>query len=359
VTTDPAAVRLVVVCGVDASAAPFARATAAAAVADGLRAVLLVADDITAEITAEPVGTPWSVLFDDAFDALTGTQAPAGARAGLADARCAAIVSAVDEAVTDRRNDLVVLDAGDHRGALGLLAHVAAVRSVVAAATGPRVATTADGAFDRLVTAATVAARQEALLVDVGTTWRIHLAPQRESADRAVGVLAALAVLGARVDGVALADYPRKGSPGRVRSPAVAARARVAAVGRVRVWRTDAGRPAVPKKASVRRAGPSLPAVRWLAPVEVDGLWQWRIVLGDPARSTVQVGVDADHLVLAVAGVRRWVPLPSVLSRTVAIDVLRDGEGLTVRFRPDARLWPTAPVPAQVPAPHSDAVALP
>jgi arsenite/tail-anchored protein-transporting ATPase len=59
-------------------------------------------------------------------------------------------------------------------------------------------------------------------------------------------------------------------------------------------------------------------------------------------RERVRLSRRGDDLVMEVPGQRRVMSLPSVLRRCrVTVATLRDGE-LTVRFRPDPALWPTA-----------------
>lgn len=74
-----------------------------------------------------------------------------------------------------------------------------------------------------------------------------------------------------------------------------------------------------------------------------DGVLVWHIPLPGAERGDLDLVRRGDELLLAVAGSRRTVPLPSALRRcAVAGAALRDGE-LTVRFAPDPSLWPASP----------------
>lgn len=335
--------RLVVVCGVGTPSAAVADASVRAARDEGWQASLVVADDV--EPAVEVSADPWRALLDAGLHALGATTLPA-ATLGLASARHAAVLTAVEVALAGPEGDVVVLDAGDQRAARDLLAHSPAVEAAIGAVLGPRLAMgssgDADGAFDRLTAARATADRQARVLTGPDAVWRVVVAPRVEAASRALDVLAALAVLGARVDGVLLGDYPRKDFPSAVRDEAAAARKLLEDQAGVRVARAGTGRRPAPDGASTRGAGPTQPVLRTHDPLGDDKAWEWGISLPDLASRVARVGVSGDRLVVEVDGSQRWLDLPAVLRRTVAVDVAREPGGLLVRFRPDPSTWRSA-----------------
>jgi len=177
------------------------------------------------------------------------------------------------------------------------------------------------------------------MLTDETTVWRVVTASEPASTRRAARTLAALAVLGARVDDVLLDRYPRKDFPARDRRRAAGARALLEDEIEMRTRRLRASGAVARAGESVRSTRPGQPVLTCAAPVETEGRWAWRIDLPRSARPD-RVGVDAGHLVVEVDGCRRWLDLPAVLRRTVALDAVRDSSGLIVRFEPDPASWP-------------------
>lgn len=66
--------------------------------------------------------------------------------------------------------------------------------------------------------------------------------------------------------------------------------------------------------------------------------WRWPVPFADP--SGISAMTTGDDAVLTVAGVRRVVPLPSVLRRCVLEQATVDEGVLELRFVPDPDMWP-------------------
>ncbi|PYC87800.1 hypothetical protein C7C46_03395 [Streptomyces tateyamensis] len=91
-------------------------------------------------------------------------------------------------------------------------------------------------------------------------------------------------------------------------------------------------------------AGPE-PAARWPWRAEdrraEEGVLVWRLAAPGAERADLELVRRGDELVVALGPYRRILPLPGALRRcTVAGAALRDGE-LTLRFAPDPGLWPS------------------
>lgn len=57
------------------------------------------------------------------------------------------------------------------------------------------------------------------------------------------------------------------------------------------------------------------------------------------ASARAMVGRLADDLVVTINGAHRWLALPAVLRRCIAVEARRGDHGLTVRFTPDPAVW--------------------
>ena len=335
--------RLVVVCGVGVPSAPLAQATADAARAQGLVVRSVVTDEI--DTVDGLAGSPWHEVLAAAVTALGAATVPVAA-AGLSDGRRAAALAHVLAAAADPAVDLVVVDAGDQRSARDLAAHPGAVGALLAAMQGPALAMgssdDAGGAFDRLTAARSVVERAIDALTGPATVWRVAVPPRATSVPDVWRAFAALVVLGARIDGLVLDEYPRKSAAADVRADAAAAQAELELGTAVRVWRGGADRRAVPKDAPV--AGPAGPVAMLVPrdPLGDDQSWEWALALPRPVIGRVRVGVADERLVLESDGAYGWLDLPPVLRRTHAVEAFRDSGGLLVRFRPDPAVWPSS-----------------
>ncbi len=63
------------------------------------------------------------------------------------------------------------------------------------------------------------------------------------------------------------------------------------------------------------------------------------LALSGSAAASARVGRRGEDLVIAFDDVLRWLPLPPVLLRCMAVDGARTAEGLRVRFTPDPSQW--------------------
>ena len=173
---------------------------------------------------------------------------------------------------------------------------------------------------------------------------RFVVPPTSAGADALERALAVVSTLGVGVDGVIVHRYPRKSEPwpSDVRDEARDAleSVRVAAHG-VAVWKSGAdGRPA-PKGHSpmgpfgkVQVLDHDELAVR----VEDEAL-SLELPLSPMARQLAHVGVTAEHLVVEVDGVHRWIELPAVLRRCRPLSGRRTSDGVRIEFEPDPGLW--------------------
>lgn len=96
------------------------------------------------------------------------------------------------------------------------------------------------------------------------------------------------------------------------------------------VRRRDGSSPPGPLRAIVdRESGSGLEAV-----------YRLRLQLPHVAPGTLTLGRVDDDLIIGAAGLRRRVRLASVLRRCLVTDAQLRGSELTVRFRPDRKVWP-------------------
>jgi arsenite-transporting ATPase len=218
--------------------------------------------------------------------------------------------------------------------------------------------------------------RLRSMVTDPGVTAvRLVLTPERVVVAETRRTLAALALLGVRVDGLlvnrqvpavaadstgeaaawlrarraeqdaVLAALHAEVSPLPVEPVAFMAAepvglAALQALGE-RLELADAGRftgasgPAEPPEP------PGLLSVRRVAGSgrSPDAEFELRLALPLTASADVRLARVGDELAVTVDGRRRLVGLPPVLRRCRAVDACQDGGGLAVRFRPDPDLW--------------------
>lgn len=202
------------------------------------------------------------------------------------------------------------------------------------------------------------------------TAVRLVLTPERVVVAEARRTLAALALLGVRVDGLLvnrLVPAVPADSPGEAAAWLRARRAEQEAV--LAALRADvsplpvepvaflaaepvglAALQSLGERLGLAGAGPSVGAaaepsellsVRRLAGSgrSPDAEFELRLSLPLPASADVQLARVGDELAVTVDGYRRLVGLPPVLRRCRAVDARQDGSGLALRFRPDPDLW--------------------
>lgn len=86
--------------------------------------------------------------------------------------------------------------------------------------------------------------------------------------------------------------------------------------------------------------GPLKPVVDRESGTGLDAVYRMRIELPQVDPSSLTLGRVDDDLIIGSGGMRRRVRLASVLRRCIVIDAQLRGTELTVRFRPDRKVWP-------------------
>jgi arsenite-transporting ATPase len=211
-----------------------------------------------------------------------------------------------------------------------------------------------------------------ALLTD-GAAVKAHLVltPERVVAAEAVRTLSSLALMGVRVEElivnqVLLQDdcYEYRNLPAhpafdwyaeRICEQQIVLRQLDATIGDVELVLTPhlAGEPIGPKALSEllhnarRRDGSALPGpLRPVVDLEsgsgLGSVYRMRLELPQVDSGELTLGRVDDDLIIGAGGMRRRVRLASVLRRCTVSDASLRGSELTVRFRPDPKVWPTA-----------------
>ncbi|MBM7810778.1 ArsA family ATPase [Saccharothrix algeriensis] len=268
--------------------------------------------------------------------------------------------------------DVVVVDCGPTAETLRLLAlpeavagylerlfptHRRVVRGLLAGLAGPgSSAERWDATADALGRLAEDLGRLRELLTSPDTAVRLVLTPERVVAAETRRTVAALALLGVRVDGVvANRLVPDPGAdPGPAarwlrtrRAEQEAVLASLADLGPVRTVEHLAGEPvglaALLDVAERLYAGADplaggAPGGPLLEVEPVGDEYRLRLALrvGDSDLDLARVG---DDLAVTVDGRRRLIALPSLLRRCAVVGAELDDTGLAVRFRPDPDLW--------------------
>ena len=328
-----------------AGTSTMAVATAEAARAEGLAAVLL---DGTGEAAVLPaaqaaIAGPVARVFADlGADALL-PQAWSGL-AGLA--HLSTLLEA--EAALDSA-EVVVIDMGTHTRARELVQLPATLLRLLDSALTPRLAMRRpadgeEGVFESLSTLRGTMIRLDRMLTRPSTTLRLVTQPRMEGVERTAEALAVLSMLGVGVDGIIVNRYPRasEGWPKAVMTRAGRAlEAMAAAADGVPVWKSTTRLRPVPKGHSV--VGP-LGRVRGLdadqLPVVVsDEALLVDLPLAGRARAEARVGVQGGSLVVALGDVHRWLPLPPVLRRCRPVRAERTDDAVRLVFEPDPATW--------------------
>lgn len=86
--------------------------------------------------------------------------------------------------------------------------------------------------------------------------------------------------------------------------------------------------------------GPLRPVVDRESGTGLDAVYRMRLELPPLDATTLSLGRAGDDLIITVGALRRRVRLPSVLRRCVVAGAALRGSELTVRFRPDPEVWP-------------------
>ena len=88
--------------------------------------------------------------------------------------------------------------------------------------------------------------------------------------------------------------------------------------------------------------GPLRPIVDRESGTGLDAVYRMRITLPPLDATTLNLGRAGDDLIVSVGSLRRRVRLASVLRRCIVIGASLRSSELTVRFRPDPAVWPAA-----------------
>jgi hypothetical protein len=138
-----------------------------------------------------------------------------------------------------------------------------------------------------------------------------------------------LATHGVAVDGVVVVRGPRE------RDEADALVARVEMLG-ITAWSTGRRRRPAP---SGERVNAVLSSPRETRFGEIEVRTEGDRLIAVVPLAADRVGIDDDHLVIDVAGGLRWLPLPSVLTRSSVVGAHRRRGTVEIVFEPDATRW--------------------
>lgn len=209
------------------------------------------------------------------------------------------------------------------------------------------------------------------LLADERVGAHLVLTPERVVAAEAARTLAALAVMGIRVDELIVNQvlfqddsYEYSNLPehpafdwysARISEQQSVLDELATTAGDVRLVLTPhlAGEPVGPKALGqlldeARRRdgapppGPLRPIVDRESGSGLDAVYRLRVELPPLDATTLNLGRAGDDMIIAVGGLRRRVRLAPVLRRCIVTGAALRGSELTVRFRPDPAVWPQA-----------------
>jgi arsenite-transporting ATPase len=216
-------------------------------------------------------------------------------------------------------------------------------------------------AYEAVARADIELAAAQAVIEDAGTTVRLVVEPGAHAAEALRHARTGLALYGHRLDAVIANRLLPTGSPdpwlaelsAQQRKELRALRAELAGtpgtpgtpvhglphLGREPLGAADLAELAVPEVSPGDRTDRPKP---WTVEDRLasDGHFVWRLPLPGATRERLDLVRRGDELVIDTEGFRRILPLPSALRRcAVAGAALREGV-LSVRFEPDAGLWP-------------------
>ncbi len=267
-----------------------------------------------------------------------------------------------------QQSDVVVVDAGPLARVRDLCVLPGTLAHLLDAAMTPRMAmwrsvSGAGGLFESLSDLRMGVRAWLDVLQHDATSVRLVARPERDCVDEVLGSSAVLSMLGVDVDGIVVNRVPRKGAGGTDGHAARAeGRATVAALTEgsdgVPVWRATSrpdARPSVrpvPKGSSpvALLTDAAVPATRARSmglSADDDG-YRLAIPLRGEARRRARVGVQDDRLVVSLDGVHAWHELPSLLRRCEPLGAARTATGVTIRWSPDAGVWPHRPAAERV-----------
>ena len=261
---------------------------------------------------------------------------------------------------------VVVVDAGSLVRVRDLCALPGALARLLDAAMTPRMAmwrsaSGAGGLFESLSDVRAEVVTWLGVLQHADTSVRLVGRPDPAAVDDLLRSSALLSMLGVAVDGIVVNRVPgRDRKDARARALRSGVLAAIAALEEgsdgVRVWRSkesDEGRPQVrpaPKgtTAVTLLSGTAVPATRsrTMTLSSDDDGYLLDVPMRRPARQLARVGVQGDCLVVSFDGVHAWHEIPSLLHRCAPVGAVRTSTGITIRWSPDADVWPRVPADA-------------
>lgn len=267
--------------------------------------------------------------------------------AALPGVRTLAVLDEIRRACLEE--DVVVVDAGSLATLRELLELPHVLLRLLDASLTPRsaMARPDSGAlFDSLSEARLQVLHLQSVLTSESTSVRLVGRAADDGIESVVAAAGTASMLEVTVDGVILARFPRRkdGVADRLRKQARRAeRALQAALPHVPVWRSSDRPRSAPKGRAVLDVLAPANAVAPLGePVASGDGYRWDLRMPGEVTQRVRAGTQGGSLVLEYRGVHRWIDLPAVLKRCVAVDGERAETGLSLRWVPDADVWPQA-----------------
>lgn len=259
-----------------------------------------------------------------------------------------------------QESDAVVVDAGPLSRVRDLCVLPGSLAHLLDAAMTPRTAmwrssSGGGGLFESLSDLRVAVRAWLGVLQHDDTSVRLVGRPERASVEDLLRSSALLSMLGVEVEGIVVNRVPRKARKGaEARAARDEARATITALQEgsdgVPVWRSTESsdspvrvRP-TPKgtTALARLSGTAVPATRsrTMELSSDDDGYLLAVPMRTAARRHARVGVQDDRLVVSLDGVNAWHEMPSLLRRCDPVRAVRTATGVTIRWSPDANVWP-------------------
>jgi arsenite-transporting ATPase len=245
--------------------------------------------------------------------------------------------------------DAVVVDAGELHRAVALVDAPQSMARVLDSLLTPDLASRSaeedpESAYARLSAARDTLADAARLLVDDRTSMRLVAEAREHSVDAVLRAAGILAMLGVDVDGIIVNRCLRKSDDAS--STALRLQRELMAAVQARadgplVWKsTDEVRAAPKGRSAMGPLGRSRVLRSDTLSVEAgEEGFVLRVPLGREVAQRARVGRYADSMVVRCDDATRWIELPSVLRRCLAIEASRTTDGMRVDFVPDPQQW--------------------
>ncbi len=265
--------------------------------------------------------------------------------ASLPGMRNLAVLDEIRRACLDE--DVVVVDAGSLVTLRELLELPHVLLRLLDASLTPRSAMARPDSvalFDALSEARLQVLHLQSVLTSDSTSVRLVGRAADDGVESVVAAAGISSLLGVTVDGVILSRFPRRkdGDSDRVRKQARRVEGALqAALPHVPVWRSSDRPRSAPKGCALLDVLAPANAVAPLGePVASGDGYLWDLRMPSEVAQRVRAGTQGGSLVLEYRGMHRWLDLPAVLKRCVAVDGERAETGLALRWEPDADVWP-------------------